>query len=275
MARVTAAFVCALDDPDNARPASIMCSNNCGRYVCAEHAVERKGPGSPMVCLVCAKALGVLPGAPKVEAKPAEKITPKVEPKVGPIEMPVMPMAEPRKAVRSDSPPITAAPKAVANPIEPPVRSDLASIATAPRAEVKPIEPPAQSDPGATQAGKAFKPAAPVEALAQEAPIGPQGAVPVEEQKVAPNMIEPEAAPKSAASETIVSQRGNTLQVPKVTSTTPRTGQTGPMPKARLAQRSDEKASAGGLQNQAILWAIGAIVLGIIGFALIVAALQG
>jgi hypothetical protein len=260
MSRVTAAFVCALDDPDNARPASIMCSNNCGRYVCSEHAVERKGPGSPMVCLVCAKALGVLPVASKVEAKPAEKIAPKVEPKaapkIEPIETPVIPMAEPRKAVRSESAP----------------------IATGPKVEVKPIEPAARSDPGTTQAGLAFTPLSAEEAIIvgeMPAPIGPQGAVPVEEQKVAPNMIEPEAAPKSAASETIVSQRGNTLQVPKVTSTAPRTGQTGPMPKARLAQRTDEKANVGGLQNQAILWAIGAIVLGIIGFALIVAALQG
>jgi hypothetical protein len=256
MSRVTAAFVCALDDPDNARPASIMCSNNCGRYVCSEHAVERKGPGSPMVCLVCAKALGVLPAAPKVETKPVEKIAPEVEPKEQPIETPVVPMAKPRRAVRSDPTPIAAAPKV----------------------EVKPIEPATRSDPGTTQAGLAFKPSSVEEAKFVEStpgPINPQGAVPVEEQKVAPSMIEPEAAPKSAASETIVSQRGNTLQVPKVTATAPRTGQTGPLPKARLAQRTDEKPSVGGLQNQAILWAIGAIVLGIIGFALIVAALQG
>lgn len=251
MSRVTAAFVCALDDPDNARPASIMCSNNCGRYVCSEHAVERKGPGSPMVCLVCGRALGVLPIAPKVEVTPTERIVPKVEPLVETIEPPVMPMAEPRRAVRSESAPMTAAPKV----------------------EVKPIEPAARSDPGTTQAGKAFTP--PAATFTPEASISPQGAVPVEEQKVAPNMIEPEAAPKSVASETIVSQRGNTLQVPKVTSTALHTGQTGPLPKARLAQRTDERASAGGLQNQAILWAIGAIVLGIIGFALIVAALQG
>ena len=60
MSRVTAAFVCALCDPDNPRPASIMCSNNCGRYVCAVHAMPRKGPGSAMICLSCAEALGLL-----------------------------------------------------------------------------------------------------------------------------------------------------------------------------------------------------------------------
>lgn len=247
MSRVTAAFVCALDDPDNARPASIMCSNNCGRYVCAEHAVERNGPGSPMVCLVCAKALGVLPVGPTAEARPIEKIAPKPES----VQTPVMPVAEPRRAKRSEPQPIVSAPKVEVKPIEIPV--------------------PAKPDLGTTQAGKAFTPSLKEQA---SAPIGPQGAVPVEQQTVAPGMIEPEPAPKSAASETIVSQRGNTLQVPKVTATTPRTGNTGPLPKARLAQRTIE-SSVGSLQNQAILWAIGAVVLGIIGFALIVAAFQG
>jgi hypothetical protein len=264
MSRVTAAFVCALDDPNNARPASIMCSNNCGRYVCAEHAMERKGPGSPMVCLVCAKALGILP-APK-----AEKIALKPEP----VAAPIMPAPEPRKAVRAEVEPIDFAPKAEVKPIAP----------VAPMAEVKPIEPPAppRSDPDATMAGLAFAPSIKEEATS---PISLQGAVPLEEQKVAPSMLEPEAEPKSAASETIVSQRGNTLQVPKVTASTPRTGNTGQMPKvrtgqtgqmpaARPAQRTTE-STAGGLQNQVILWAIGAIVLGIIGFALIVAALNG
>jgi hypothetical protein len=259
MARMTAAFVCALDDPDNARPASIMCSNNCGRYICAEHAVERKGPGSPMVCLVCAKALGVLP----VQAK-AEKIAPKPEP----IPAPIMPI-EPRKAKRAELEPIDFAPKAEVRPIVPPA------------------PPPPPTDPDATQVGLAFTPLRAEEAKIVETPIDTQGAVPIDEQKIAPSLIEPEAAPKSAASETIVSQRGNTLQVPKVTATTPRTGNTGQMPKvrtgqtgqmpaARPAQRNPESASViGGLQNQAILWAIGAIVLGIIGFVLIVAALNG
>ena len=76
MSRVTAAFVCALCDPDNPRPASIMCSNNCGRYVCAVHAVPRKGPGSAMICQSCAEALGLLD---KPKPKPAPEVRPLIE----------------------------------------------------------------------------------------------------------------------------------------------------------------------------------------------------
>src|SRR5512137_1412544 len=76
MSPITAAFVCALCDPDNPRPASIMCSNNCGRYVCAVHAVPRKGPGSVMICQSCAEALGVLD---KPKPKPAPEVRPLVE----------------------------------------------------------------------------------------------------------------------------------------------------------------------------------------------------
>jgi len=173
---------------------------------------------------------------------------------------PIMP--EPRQAKRAEPEPIVT-----------------------PKAEVKPIEPaaPTRSDPDATIGGNVFAPSIKEEATTPFNPIA-QGAVPIEQQKVAPSMIEPEAESKSIASETIVSQRGNTLQVPKVTApprtgTTGqmpkvRTGQTGQMPATRPAQRTIESTS-GGLQNQTILWAIGAIVLGIIGFALIVAALNG
>src|SRR5512135_76388 len=257
MSRITAAFVCALDDPNNARPASIMCSNNCGRYVCAEHAVERKGPGSPMLCLVCAKALGVLPVQPKAEVKP---ITPKTEP----IPAPFVPAAEPRKADKSE----------------------IERLDFTPMAEAKPVisPTPKRPDPDSTARGQAFTPPANEEATAPLNSIG--AAVPINEQKIAPSMIEPETEPKSAASETIVSQRGNTLQVPKVTATSPRTGNTGQLPKirtgqtgqvppVRIAQRATESKGSSLLQNQAILWAIGAIVLGIIGFVMIVAALNG
>ena len=76
MSRVTAAFVCALCDPDNPRPASIMCSNNCGRYVCAAHAVPRKGPGSAMICQSCAEALGLID---RPRPKPAPEVRPLLE----------------------------------------------------------------------------------------------------------------------------------------------------------------------------------------------------
>src|SRR3972149_11931302 len=99
MSRVTAAFVCAICDPDNPRPASIMCSNNCGRYVCAQHAMPRKGPGSAMVCLSCAEALGVLK---KPQPEPVKTAPAKVEDYVAPMPVPTvmaaptsMPMPEP------------------------------------------------------------------------------------------------------------------------------------------------------------------------------------
>ena len=76
MSRVTAAFVCALCDPDNPRPASIMCSNNCGRYVCAVHAMPRKGPGSAMICASCAEALGLID---KPKPKPVPEVRPLIE----------------------------------------------------------------------------------------------------------------------------------------------------------------------------------------------------
>ena len=85
MSRVTAAFVCALCDPDNPRPASIMCSNNCGRYVCAVHATPRKGPGSAMVCLSCAEALGLIDRPkprPAPEVRPLIEVTPEPAPAV-------------------------------------------------------------------------------------------------------------------------------------------------------------------------------------------------
>src|SRR5512139_770295 len=98
MSRVTAAFVCALCDPDNPRPASIMCSNNCGRYVCAAHAVPRKGPGSAMICQSCAEALGVID---RHRPKPVPEVRPLIEiprePEFTP--QPVETTAEPVKPV--------------------------------------------------------------------------------------------------------------------------------------------------------------------------------
>src|SRR5512137_772710 len=91
MSRVTAAFVCALCDPDNPRPASIMCSNNCGRYVCSVHATPRKGPGSAMICAACAEALGLI-----------DKPKPKPQPEVRPlIEIPTEPAPAPKPVVET------------------------------------------------------------------------------------------------------------------------------------------------------------------------------
>ena len=100
MSRVSAAFVCALCDPDNPRPASIMCSNNCGRYVCAVHAMPRKGPGSAMICLSCAEALGLLE-----KPKPEPVVTPLVN--IPSDEVKPQPVAEPIVAapLRAEAPP--------------------------------------------------------------------------------------------------------------------------------------------------------------------------
>jgi hypothetical protein len=84
---------------------------------------------------------------------------------------------------------------------------------------------------------------------------------------------EPAPAPKSAASETIVSQRGNTLQVPKVSPTLGKPPQ--PIaPKPRKAQRSGEGGGSN-LDWQMIAMIAGSIGLGIVGFVMILAALAG
>src|SRR5512139_912202 len=113
MSRVTAAFVCALCDPDNPRPASIMCSNNCGRYVCAVHAVPRKGPGSAMVCQSCAEALGLID---KPKPKPAPEVRPLIEISREPEPAPVKPT--PAAAAPVAAVPVAAAPAPEANAFE-------------------------------------------------------------------------------------------------------------------------------------------------------------
>jgi len=80
-------------------------------------------------------------------------------------------------------------------------------------------------------------------------------------------------APKSTASETIVSQRGSTLQVPKVT---PALGK--PLqpiaPQPRKAQRAGEGGGSR-LDWQMIAMVAGTVVLGVMGFVMILAALAG
>src|SRR5512135_2489380 len=136
MSRVTAAFVCALCDPDNPRPASIMCSNNCGRYVCAVHAVPRKGPGSAMICQSCAEALGVLD-------KPKPKPAPEVRPL---IEIPSEPALPPVEKKTETAKPVVEA--AVAATVVAETVKDAAPAASAPPAEpVTIVTPPAAPPP--------------------------------------------------------------------------------------------------------------------------------
>jgi hypothetical protein len=250
MPQVTAAFVCAICDPDNPRPASIMCSNNCGRYVCAEHAVPRKGPGSAMICLSCAEALGLLnapqkpqpePAAPKVTAAPLTEPKPIVEPK---------PVVEPKT-----EPSMPSLGMSHAEPAAPKADTTLLGQTS-----------PVRAAPAAQPAPKPAPPPAPKEETT--APLN--AAIPVEQQSDAVRrLVDPE--PPKQSSETIVSQRGNTLQVPKVTQQLGRAPQPLQSPRPRLAQRVEAST---GLNRQALLLAIGAIVLGVIGFMLIVAALQ-
>ncbi len=249
MSRVTAAFVCALCDPDDPRPASIMCSNNCGRYVCAVHAMPRKGPGSAMICLACAEALGVI-----------EKPRPQPAPEVHPlIEIPPEPTPQPKvepvvaTAVATELPGTT-------RPL-PPLETEQARAAQTASSMTAPLA----SEEATVISPKVTPPPA-------KEPIVIDNVVPAERQTAAPRSGELETAPKSAASETVVSQRGNTLQVPKVTPTLGKPP--APIGKPRKAQR------AGGSSGSNIDWMTvgmiaGTVALGIIGFVLVLAALAG
>ncbi len=255
MSRVTAAFVCALCDPDNPRPASIMCSNNCGRYVCAVHAVPRKGPGSAMVCQSCAEALGLID-------RPKPKPAPEVRPL---IEIPHEPEPAPVKA--------TPAPESTAFQVEPfptPTPADQSF-------KVEPFAAPAakEATPEVTSSAEQVTivtPAAPSPPAKEGVIIDNNAAF---EPRSAARLTdtEPAPAPKSAASETIVSQRGNTLQVPKVAPTLGKPPQ--PIaPKPRKAQRSGESGGSN-VDWQMIAMVAGTVVLGIVGFVMILAALAG
>ncbi len=244
MSRVTAAFVCALCDPDNPRPASIMCSNNCGRYVCAVHAVPRKGPGSAMICQACAEALGLFD---KPKPKPAPEVRPLIEisPEPTPEPSPVETKAESVK-------PIETAPETVAAAA---AGMETTAAAPAPSAEQVTIVTPPAAPP----------PAKETVVIDYAAPSSPQSAA---------RPADTEPAPKSTASETVVSQRGNTLQVPKVSPALGKPPQ--PIaPKPRKAQRFNGSMSGSNVDWPMIAMVAGTVVLGIVGFVMILAALAG
>lgn len=253
MSRVTAAFVCALCDPDNPRPASIMCSNNCGRYVCAVHAVPRKGPGSAMVCQSCAEALGLIE-RPKPKPAPVPEVRPLIEVSREPESAPVKPAPEPSAFQVEPFPAPTPADQSFkVEPFAAPAAKEAAPD-TVPFAEQVTIVTPVVTPPPAKERV----------IIDSAAPSEPYSAV---------RLSDPEPAPKSAASETIVSQRGNTLQVPKVSPTLGKPPQ--PIaPKPRRAQRSGE-GGGGNLDWQMIAMVAGTVMLGIVGFIMILAALAG
>jgi hypothetical protein len=99
-------------------------------------------------------------------------------------------------------------------------------------------------------------------------------APPPMEARSAARLTETGPAPKSAASETVVSQRGNTLQVPKVAPTTLGKPPQPIAPQPRKAQRTGE-GGGGSLDWQLIGMIAGTVVLGVIGFVMILAALAG
>lgn len=255
MSRVTSAFMCALCDPDNPRPASISCSNNCGRYVCAVHAMPRKGPGSTMICLACAEALGLLD-----KARPQPVMTPivSIQPES---DAPPRPKAEPI-AARPEP-----APGAASRPAE--TFNNLPMPKIEPKPESTSFSPPAprvEFDPDTTLAG-----AVPI-AKPAPTPIKPSVVLTEDQSPAARRLVDPPLPPQ--ASETIVSQRGNTLQVPKVTATL-RAGppqSTGNMP-PRPAKRTGHALA--GVDRQLIIMAVGSMVMGIAGFVMILAALAG
>jgi len=266
MSRVTAAFVCALCDPDNPRPASIMCSNNCGRYVCSVHATPRKGPGSAMVCAACAEALGII-DKPKPKPVPGEKSALEVRPL---IEIPTEPTPAPTPVVETK--PASEARPLIEISTEPaPAPQPVFEAKSVPLSEQPAfqVEPPA---PQATEEVTVISPVAAAPAPKPE-PVVIENAVPVAQQTAARYVTEPEPAPKSAASETVVSQRGNTLQVPKVAPTLGKPPQ--PIaPKPRRAQRAGEGA-ASSLDWKLIGTSAATVVLGIVGLLLIIVAIRG
>jgi hypothetical protein len=259
MSRVTAAFVCALCDPDNPRPASIMCSNNCGRYVCAVHAVPRKGPGSAMICQSCAEALGLLD---KPKPKPAPEVRPLVE-------IPSEPEPAPKPVETRTEPARPAAETAIAASVAAvPVNAEAPTPAPLPVEQVAMVPPPV-TPPPAEQVTIVTPPVTPPPAketvvIDNTAPHDPRSAV---------RLTDTGPAPKSTASETVVSQRGNTLQVPKVT---PALGKP-PQPIAPQPRKAQRAGVDGGrpLDWPMIGMVAGTVVLGIVGFVMILAALAG
>ncbi len=243
MSRVTAAFVCALCDPDNPRPASIMCSNNCGRYVCSVHATPRKGPGSAMVCAACAEALGLID-------KPKPKPVPEVRPL---IEIPTEPAPAPQPVVETKPEPPAESPAFHVEPFALPTTPETNPVAQATE-EVTIITPPVAPPP-------------------KQEPVIIENVLPATQQTTAHYVTDPEPTPKSAASETVVSQRGNTLQVPKVAPTLGKPPQ--PIaPKPRKAQRAGEGV-ASNLDWNLIGTSAATVVLGILGLLLIIVAIRG
>jgi hypothetical protein len=196
-----------------------------------------------MICQSCAEALGLLD---KPKPKPAPEVRPLVE-------IPAEPEAASKAEETVAAPVKPAAETATAVPVVAAAAKDETPTAAPPAEQVTIVTPPV-----------APPPAKETIVIDSAAPSEPHSAV---------RLTDTGPAPKSTASETIVSQRGNTLQVPKVTPTLGKPPQ--PIaPQPRKAQRAGE----GGGSNfdwQMTAMVAGTVVLGIVGFVMILAALAG
>jgi len=218
-------------------------------------------------CHSAQEALGLLD-----KPKPQPIVTPIID--FPPLEPKPQPVAEPLAAAKPEAPaPAAKADETLVNVPAPIVEIKPESAETlfnqlSPRVEAKadvtlPPQPAPKFDPDATLAG-IVPPARPAPTQ-----IKPSIVIPTEEQSpAARRLVDPPLPPQ--ASETIVSQRGNTLQVPKVTATLPRPAQsTGATP------RVTKPASDTPIDRQMLIMAAGSVVLGIAGFVMILAALAG
>jgi hypothetical protein len=107
----------------------------------------------------------------------------------------------------------------------------------------------------------------------RQEPVIIENVMPATQQTAARLVAEPEPALKSAASETVVSQRGNTLQVPKVAPALGKPPQ--PIaPRPRKAQRAGEGVGSS-LDWRLIGTSAATVVLGILGLLLIIVAIRG
>ena len=201
-----------------------------------------------MICASCAEALGLID-------KPKPKPVPEVRPL---IEIPTEPAPAPKPSSKRNR---------SSRPNQPHRLSRLCSTLnrlTCPRRLN--AGPAAQ----ATEEVTVITPVAPPPAKPE--PVIIENVVPPSPAAVR-YVTEPEPAPKSAASETVVSQRGNTLQVPKVTPTLGKPPQ--PIaPRPRKAQRAGESAVSS-LDWKLIGTSAATVVLGILGLLLIIVAIRG
>jgi hypothetical protein len=213
-----------------------------------------------MVCLSCAEALGLIEKPkprPAPEVRPLIEVTPESAPAAKPVEPQPEPKPEPAKPVIEAA---AISSLAADKPFEP-----MAETAQPASAEQVTIVTPQPAPPPP-------KEAIVIDNAPSDGNVPPGGNFPPGEPQNSVHLSDTGPAPKSAASETVVSQRGNTLQVPKVSPTLGKP----PQPiasKPRKALRST--ANGGGPDWTMIGMVAGTVVLGIVGFVLILAALAG